>query len=260
MSYDKYGKSVGKSYEDRVKKSFDRAARYYSSNTTLQKKVAEKLCTKYVSPLNKHDRILDVGCGTGYTKRILGQQCDLYQVDISLEMCFEAAKQGRAGVINCDMNRMPFREETFDAVVASMALHWAADLRHAISSITSVLKKGGRFFFSMPVQGTLRELQICNKVVGRVLQHQFFDCGAVAEILKTLGMRVEYVECVTYKMRHKTFFDFLASIVRMGSSAWKNCSNGWDSINSACTVYNNLFSTDGGTFSSWNIAYFVTKK
>ena len=247
-------------YEDRVKDCFDGAAKAYTRNTPLQGTVAEKLCTQYVHTLDKKSIVLDVGCGTGYVAKMLDRQCELYQLDLSTEMCLETAKLGGGRIINCDMNQMPFLRETFDVVVSSMALHWAADLRQSVVSILNVLKGGGRFVFSIPVEGTLKELHVCNKIVGRISQHKFFDCSDIARIIRMSGARIEKMEREQYRMQHETFFDFLASIVRMGSSAWRNSKNSWCSVNDACTVYNNLFSTREGIFSSWHIAYFVIKK
>ncbi|MFV9838434.1 MAG: methyltransferase domain-containing protein [Aaplasma endosymbiont of Hyalomma asiaticum] len=247
-------------YEDRVQGCFDSAAKNYTYNTPLQETVAERLCTQYMHTLNKHSTVLDVGCGTGYVAKILGQQCELYQLDLSAGMCLEAAKQGNERIINCDMNQMPFRNGTFDAIVSSMALHWASDLYRSMVSVLNVLKSGGRFAFSIPVEGTLKELQICNKIVGRITQHKFFDCSDIARIIRMSGARIESIERDQYRMQHATFFDFLASIVKMGSSTWRNSKNSWCSVNDACKVYNNLFSTRAGIFSSWHIAYFVIKK
>lgn len=132
-----------KEYVKRVKVCFNKAALTYDYSTSLQSKVAKKICS-FIGDIENNNLVLDVGCGTGYVGQQLGVDDQLYQVDISHEMCCTASRKVKAiSTINCDMQFLPFAPDSFDIVVLSMSLHWAVDLLGALRSVCRVQKNQG---------------------------------------------------------------------------------------------------------------------
>ncbi|ABD43706.1 methyltransferase domain-containing protein [Anaplasma phagocytophilum] len=250
-----------KEYVKRVKVCFNKAALTYDYSTSLQSKVAKKICS-FIGDIENNNLVLDVGCGTGYVGQQLGVDDQLYQVDISHEMCCTASRKVKAiSTINCDMQFLPFAPDSFDIVVLSMSLHWAVDLLGALRSVCRVQKKSGRgIFISIPVTGTLEELCICNKLLGRNRRFEYYDVSHITHAITSLGCKVEHIECEKLEIHHRTFFDMLSSLVKMGSSAHKYGTDCKVSIMDVCRVYNRLFSREDSVVSSWNIAYLVIKK
>ncbi|MBN1913402.1 MAG: methyltransferase domain-containing protein [Candidatus Omnitrophica bacterium] len=98
-------------------------------------------------------KVLEAGCGTGeYTKSLSEYRMKLFSSDISYNMLKNAVKKniGRKGIfLVSDIERMPFFDNTFDAVIGNSVLHHV-NARKAMAEVFRVLKKGGKFVFSEP--------------------------------------------------------------------------------------------------------------
>ncbi len=102
--------------------------------------------------------VLEVGPGPGYLGLEWLKQTDgtrLVGLDISPDMITvarrNAAEYGlaeRAEYIHSDSAKMPFADNTFDAVFSNGSLHEWSDVRGALSEIRRVLKPRGRMFIS----------------------------------------------------------------------------------------------------------------
>ena len=105
----------------------------------------------------KGKAVLDLACGEGYNTRILARKgAKVTGVDSSKKLIALAnaeEKKEPRGVRYYKMNAnylkgMP--EESFDLVTCFMALHDIHDYEDAVAEVARVLKKSGRFVFSIP--------------------------------------------------------------------------------------------------------------
>ena len=106
--------------------------------------------------LVKGERILDLGCGEGYNARILARQgAKVVGIDASREMIRLAREKEREEPLGieyhvADAARLSmFAHSSFDIVVAFMSLMDIPDLDGDLREVSRVLKKGGRFLFSI---------------------------------------------------------------------------------------------------------------
>jgi SAM-dependent methyltransferase len=104
-------------------------------------------------------RLLDVGCGTGWTSIFFARRGhEVVGIDISEDMIFHAnANKQRAGVDNVrflvgDYEQMAFEAE-FDCAVFYSALHHAVDERQALRMVYNGLKRRGICITSEPGEG-----------------------------------------------------------------------------------------------------------
>jgi len=104
----------------------------------------------------KGKRVLDLGCGEGYSARILAKQgAKVVGIDASKEMIELAREKEREEPLGIKYHVADaawlsmFAHSSFDIVVAFMSLMDIPDLDGALREVSRVLKKGGRFLFSI---------------------------------------------------------------------------------------------------------------
>ena len=93
-------------------------------------------------------RVLDVGCGTGQSRRIYQERSTGYAgADLSLGALRRAQQRvTEAWWLQADALCLPFREGAFDVVAFSSVLHHVSDRRAALSEALRVLRPGGWAF------------------------------------------------------------------------------------------------------------------
>jgi 2-polyprenyl-6-hydroxyphenyl methylase/3-demethylubiquinone-9 3-methyltransferase len=94
-------------------------------------------------PARAGARLLDVACGGGLLAPHLAKAGYLHVgVDLSATALGQARAHGIAG-IRGDATRLPFRDETFDVVVAGEILEHVRDVQTVIAESCRVLRGGG---------------------------------------------------------------------------------------------------------------------
>ncbi len=110
----------------------------------------KEMRSQILSPLNEGAelRVLDVGCGTGYTTRgILEHKsvCEVVGLDLNPVQLGKAIKnmrveKNRAFLYRGDAENLPFLDDTFDAVVSVGAIEYFPDPTKAVSEMRRVVK------------------------------------------------------------------------------------------------------------------------
>jgi ubiquinone/menaquinone biosynthesis C-methylase UbiE len=101
-------------------------------------------------PVRAGQRVLDLGCGTGWATRLFGQAAPGSQgvgVDASPRMVERAEELTpwtvRARYEVARFEALPFADAHFDRVVSMEALYYAPDLDRALAEARRVLRPGG---------------------------------------------------------------------------------------------------------------------
>jgi SAM-dependent methyltransferase len=91
------------------------------------------------------ERVVDVGCGTGDLTEQLAREAGVpvVAVDLSPRMADLARARGLPAA-NADIERLPFPDGTFDAVLANRVLYHLPDLDAGLAELARVLRRGGR--------------------------------------------------------------------------------------------------------------------
>jgi arsenite methyltransferase len=97
--------------------------------------------------------VLDVGCGSGVAGRaFFGSVFDrINYVGVDMSSAIEQAKEDydrlgiNVGLLQAELNTLPFLPETFDFVFCPGVLHYTIDMKEAIGNLAKLLKHGGRF-------------------------------------------------------------------------------------------------------------------
>jgi demethylmenaquinone methyltransferase/2-methoxy-6-polyprenyl-1,4-benzoquinol methylase len=99
--------------------------------------------------IEQGDRVLDVGCGTGFaTEGLLEHTDNVHGLDQSvhqLEKAFEKfGKRDRVRFYRGDAERLPFRDDSFDAVWSSGSIEYWPNPVDALVEFRRVVKPGER--------------------------------------------------------------------------------------------------------------------
>ena len=133
-----------------VQTMFTRIARRYDLMNRLMTGGQDIRWRKQViqlARLERNSRLLDLGTGTGdLAREALAQvpQAKVVAADFTLEMMRVGQKNGPLNFSSADALGLPFKDQTFDAVVSGFLMRNVIDLQKALQEQYRVLKKGGR--------------------------------------------------------------------------------------------------------------------
>ncbi len=191
---DRYKASSYRSYNFKMPSRYDKAI-WSRGAPSVDRAIVEKLGPD-VGPL----RILDVGCATG---RLLDQLAaagatNLSGADLAPNILEVAAKKLRQRGIPVDLriadaeDRLPWDDESFDAVTLTGVLHHFFRPKDALAEIRRVLRPGGRLFLLDACFFPLLR-QILNLAL-RVKPHDgdyhFYNAAQAARLLADGGFEV----------------------------------------------------------------------
>jgi ubiquinone/menaquinone biosynthesis C-methylase UbiE len=124
----------------------------------------------------RHQRILDVGCGTGILTARMQSEFDEASVvgcDFSRGMLRRAARGHRGpDWVRGNALQLPFADATWDVVVSTEAFHWFPDQRVALAEFFRILKPGGRLLVSLinpPLEVLSRMTRRSSRMMGQPL-------------------------------------------------------------------------------------------
>ena len=238
-----------------VKQNFGRYADEYEQNARLQRRVASELISRSKKLRGK---ILDIGAGTGF----IGKETDwdLVELDISPEMCARLKSP-----VNADMENLPFKDESFDNIISSLAFQWAADLDMALKEANRVLKKGGALNFSTFTTGSLKELETSFSFLDDDRHTiEFEPTIRLFARLKKAGFNnlVINSQRITYKFNG--IMPLLKTIKNIGASYGHERKNktlkGKKYFTQLENIYKSKFETDGALPLTWEILYITASK
>jgi ubiquinone/menaquinone biosynthesis C-methylase UbiE len=99
-------------------------------------------------------RILEIGCGGAQNSVALSKWgAKTFGVDLSRKQILYGKKLVRnnsaeVSLLVCNMEQLPFKDESFDIVTTAVSLHYAPDLNAVVAEASRVLVKGSYFIFS----------------------------------------------------------------------------------------------------------------
>jgi ubiquinone/menaquinone biosynthesis C-methylase UbiE len=146
-------------------------------------------------------RVLDLGCGTGdLALRLAAANRQVTGCDISTEMLDHAAQAYRAEAVEWtrlepNWRTLPFRDGTFDAIVASSILEYLNEPVVVLRECSRVLQPGGMLLCTIPdLRHPVRWLEFLAAVVacgplGRVLAQRRTRLGSYVTYLRISQQR-----------------------------------------------------------------------
>ena len=195
-----------------LRRAFSRAALQYDAAAVMQREVCKRMLERLDYIKQKPARVLDVGSGTGWGTRQLGERYPAAQI-VALDMAIgmlQAARgtsswwgklfSGKATPYVCgDMEALPVKSQSMDMVWSNFALQWCNDLPATFVELQRVLKVDGLLMFSTFGPDTLKELRSAFQGVdGHNHLNRFADMHDIGDMLVAAGfgdpvMDMEYI-------------------------------------------------------------------
>lgn len=232
-----------------VRRAFSKAATQYDAAAVMQREVCKRMLERLNYIKQKPATVLDVGSGTGWGTRQLGERYPSAQIvalDIAMGM-LQAARGTSSwwsklfaghtkNYVCADMESLPIKAQSMDMVWSNHALQWCNDLPATLVELQRVLKVDGLLMFSTFGPDTLKELRSAFQGVdGHNHLNRFTDMHDIGDMLVAAGfgdpvMDMEYIT-LTYN-DVKAVMQDLRSIGAhnatagratgmMGKNAWK---------------------------------------
>lgn len=169
---------------------FDSLAEEYDDNFEgkLSKKFYNLLSKNVI--LNKNDRVLDVGCGTGTVLKSFSDKCEIngFGIDVEQKMISIAKEKcPKMDIRVCSCESTPFEDESFNVITACMAYHHFPNKEAFIKESYRLLKIGGKLYIADPcfpflvrkiMNGVLSLLKVVGEFfVEKELKEQFEKFG-----------------------------------------------------------------------------------
>jgi ubiquinone/menaquinone biosynthesis C-methylase UbiE len=137
---------------EREARTFDRLVEETGDFNPFTDRGWETLAHRFAAavPGTSKLRVLDVGCGTGQSRRIYASRCDrggyYAGLDLSLSALRLAKRRSQGDWLQADALCLPCCAASFDLVAFSSVLHHLPDRRGALAEAARVLRPGGWVF------------------------------------------------------------------------------------------------------------------
>ena len=133
------------------KEGYDKIAELYNRDRHIFNNEPE--LSFFIELLPRKARVLDVGCGAGFTAKFLVENnCSVVGIDISTEMLKLARKRvPEVEFLEMDMSDLSFPTDSFDGIVSLYAIFHIAKEKHfsLFQNFYNLIKPRGIIFFSI---------------------------------------------------------------------------------------------------------------
>jgi malonyl-CoA O-methyltransferase len=210
-------------FTDKVRKAFTDAADQYDILTSLHKEIGREMVKKTVKL--DADRILDVGCGTGYVAnkaKFFYPESTIIGLDLAEGMLIKA-KELHEGVpiewLQADAVRLPFKDQTFQLVLSNLAYQWTVDLPASFKEVRRVLTPGGTFNMTMFGSRTCQELFASLKEVApKIALQNLPSVDEVNYAFAKTGFKDKKIDYELIKVQFKDVWELLGWLKNIGSN------------------------------------------
>jgi len=153
------------------------------------------------------ERILDLGCGTGYLTNLIAQAgARVVGIDKSASM-IERAKAAYPDLDFQVRSATDFHFDTpFDAIFSNATLHWVLEKEHAVDNIYQNLRPGGRLILEMGGKGNVEEIVVATR---KALTRHGYYSNAATQVwyFPSVGEYTTLLEKRGFRIRFASHFD-----------------------------------------------------
>ena len=204
-----------------------RIASKFSHHDFLVKEATSIIVRRIDEVKKSFPRILDLGCHTGeLTEKLIlkNPEQEIILADVSFEMAQIAKKRGLTS-ITTEEELLPFKANSFDAIISCLSLHWVNDLPGTLVQIRKILRPGGLFLASFFGGETLNELRLAFDKAEKTLNLDssphiapFIDVRDAGNLLNRAQFTNPVADIDTFTVSYESLFQLMSELRGMGES------------------------------------------
>lgn len=207
-----------------IRRAFGRAARTYTQNAALQRKIEARLLERLDYYDGCPERVLDIGCGPGHGSIALRKRYRSAHV-ISLDLALPMLRQLRPGWrrplarICADARALPLPDASIDVLFSNLCIQWIDDLPVLFDEFRRVLRPGGYLAISTFGTDTLYELRSAWSAAD-ALPHvsAFADMAQIGDALIAAGLRDPVLDSEHFVLRYSVAADLMRELKALGAT------------------------------------------
>lgn len=179
---------------------------------TASRRTVERMTAKLTRAIKPESHVLDMGSGFGGAARYLTKtyDCSVTAVNISevenarhREMNIEQAVADRIEVIDGSFESVPLEDASVDVVWSQDAILHSGNRPQVVSEVHRVLKPGGEFVFTDPMQADDCPEGVLQPILDRIHLDSLASPGYYKQIAEAAGLRQLIFEDLTHQLtRH----------------------------------------------------------
>jgi SAM-dependent methyltransferase len=197
----------------------DRAAAAGGEADYLFRRLADEIVDRLDLVSRPFARALDLGCAGGYlTRRLRERGIEVVPADSGAR--FARSADG----VQCDEDRLPFADSSFDLIVSVGALDTVNDLPGALLLLRRALRPDGLFLAAFAGAGSLPRLRsamlAADTATGAAAPriHPQIDVRAAGDLLGRAGFTLPVVDTETIDVRFGSFARLVGDLRAMGAA------------------------------------------
>jgi SAM-dependent methyltransferase len=181
-----------------VREGYDRIGDAYGRWRRLDEgPVQSRFVPELLAALPVDARVLDIGCGDGVRSAPLIERFHCVGLDLSwVQLALASKGFRRVRLVQADAARLPFRDCSFDAVVAWYSLIHVPREEHGVvfREIANVLRPGGRTILSVGMNDEASGIE--SNWLGVPMFWSGFDVDTSVRLIEASSLEIEAAEAV----------------------------------------------------------------
>ena len=211
----------------RIREEFDQAASRYDRHAVLEQEVGSRLMERLAFGRKNPERILDLGCGTGFFTRQLKRRYPGSRV-IGLDASLSMARQTRRrsgwfwplSPLCADALLLPLAGQSLDLVFSNLAFQWCDDFTSLAAGLRRVLRPAGLLVFSSLGPDSLKQLRmLAARLEPGAAVRQFPDMHDVGDALLAAGFSEPVMDSEQILMEYQHLDVLLGELEGTGASS-----------------------------------------
>ena len=249
--------------ENKVRKSFSKAAVHYEQLSGLQQAIGLRLLDELKD--EKPQRVLDIGMGTGWLTEKISQDfpdAKVAGIDFAEGMLLASRhKKERFQAIGAHAEMLPFSDGSFDLIISNLSYQWVEKLNGAFREAERVLRQNGVFYLSCFGSQSLRELFQCFNDRKSL---QKLQLPTREDISSAFSEEAFYDFHITFDI-YKVYFPDVLTLLKWLKKTGANVNPqevviGKDFLKEIDSVYRRKFSDQGKIYASFEVIWAKAKK